>query len=251
MLAPAPPDAPVQFIDVRDLGEWIVAAIEGARSGVYNATGETTTFAQLLEACQRVSGNVDLVWVASERLAQAGVGEWMELPLWIVSPDYAADAADRRLEGAPRTASGSARSTRPSATRSRGTPSARLRGPKASASRRNANASSSPVPEKDYSSTPLSKKLGAKPGTGVVVFFTTSRADLARRFAKLKRTLDPADGLWVAWPKKASKIETDLDFDTVQQIGLDAGLVDNKSAAIDGDWQALGSSTGSATASRS
>jgi hypothetical protein len=95
------------------------------------------------------------------------------------------------------------------------------------------------MPEKDYSGTPLSKKLGAKPGAGVVVFFTTSRADLAKRFAKLKRTLDPADGLWVAWPKKASKIETDLDFDAVQQIGLDAGLVDNKSAAIDADWQAV------------
>jgi hypothetical protein len=95
------------------------------------------------------------------------------------------------------------------------------------------------MPEKDYSGTPLSKKLGAKPGAGVVVFFTTSRADLAKRFAKLKRTLDAADGLWVAWPKKASKIETDLDFDAVQQIGLDAGLVDNKSAAIDGDWQAV------------
>ena len=95
------------------------------------------------------------------------------------------------------------------------------------------------MPEKDYSGTPLSKKLGAKPGAGVVVFFTTSRADLAKRFAKLKRTLDPADGLWVAWPKKASKIETDLDFDAVQRIGLDAGLVDNKSAAIDGDWQAV------------
>ena len=95
------------------------------------------------------------------------------------------------------------------------------------------------MPEKDYSGTPLSKKLGAKPGAGVVIFFTTSRADLAKRFAKLKRTLDPADGLWVAWPKKASKIETDLDFDAVQQIGLDAGLVDNKSAAIDGDWQAV------------
>ena len=45
--------------------------------------------------------------------------------------------------------------------------------------------------------------------------------------------MNPADGLWVAWPKKASKIETDLDFDTVQRIGLDVGLVDNKSAAVD------------------
>ena len=92
---------------------------------------------------------------------------------------------------------------------------------------------------KDYSGTPLSQKLGAKPGAGVVVFFTTSREDLQRRFAGLKATLDPADGLWIAWPKKAAKIETDLDFDTVQSIGLEAGLVDNKSAAIDDRWQAV------------
>ena len=92
---------------------------------------------------------------------------------------------------------------------------------------------------KDYSATPLSRKPGAKPGAGVVVFFTTTRANLARRFGALKDTLDPADGLWVAWPKKASKLETDLDFETVQAIGLRAGLVDNKSAAIDADWQAV------------
>ena len=92
---------------------------------------------------------------------------------------------------------------------------------------------------KDYSSTPLSKKLGAKPGAGVVVFFTTTRAELERRFDALRNTLDPADGLWIAWPKKASKLETDLDFDAVQRIGLEAGLVDNKSAAIDADWQAV------------
>jgi hypothetical protein len=92
---------------------------------------------------------------------------------------------------------------------------------------------------KDYSATPLSRKLGAKPGAGVVVFFTTSRADLERRFEALRDTLDPADGLWVAWPKKASKLETDLTFEAVQEVGLDAGLVDNKSAAIDEDWQAV------------
>jgi hypothetical protein len=92
---------------------------------------------------------------------------------------------------------------------------------------------------KDYSTTPLSKKLGAKPGVEVVVLFTTSRAQLERRFRALKETLAPADGLWVAWPKKAAKIQTDLDFETVQRIGLGAGLVDNKSAAIDDDWQAV------------
>ena len=73
----------------------------------------------------------------------------------------------------------------------------------------------------------------------MVVFFTASRADLARRFAGLRDTLDPADGLWIAWPKKAAKIETDLDFDAVQRIGLGAGLVDNKSCAIDERWQAV------------
>ena len=93
--------------------------------------------------------------------------------------------------------------------------------------------------EKDYSDTPLSQKLGAKPGAGVVVFFTTSQEDLERRFEGLKATLDPADGLWVAWPKKAAKIETDLTFEAVQETGLAHGLVDNKSCAIDGRWQAL------------
>ena len=85
----------------------------------------------------------------------------------------------------------------------------------------------------------LTKKLGAKPGADVLVYFTTSAAELERRFPALKRTLAPPDGLWIAWPKKASKLETDLDFDTVQQIGLRAGLVDNKSAAVDADWQAV------------
>jgi hypothetical protein len=93
--------------------------------------------------------------------------------------------------------------------------------------------------DKDYSATPLAKKLGAKPGVEVLVFFTTSRTELEGRFSALKETLAPADGLWVAWPKKASKLETDLDFPTVQEVGLGAGLVDNKSAAIDGDWQAV------------
>ncbi len=95
------------------------------------------------------------------------------------------------------------------------------------------------MPEHNYSATLLSKKLGAKPGVNVVVLFTTSANDLAKRFPALKRTLGSSEGLWVAWPKKASRLETDLDFDTVQSTGLAAGLVDNKSASIDDDWQAL------------
>jgi hypothetical protein len=95
------------------------------------------------------------------------------------------------------------------------------------------------MPDRDYSATPLSQKLGAKPGADVVVFFTTSREALERRFEALKATLGPADGLWVAWPKKAAGIETDLGFEAVQAVGLAAGLVDNKSCAIDERWQAL------------
>jgi hypothetical protein len=85
----------------------------------------------------------------------------------------------------------------------------------------------------------LSTKLGAKPGAEVVVFFTTRRAELERRMPALKATLGSADGLWIAWPKKAAKLETDLDFDAVQSAGLAAGLVDNKSCSIDESWQAL------------
>ncbi len=92
---------------------------------------------------------------------------------------------------------------------------------------------------RDYSATPLSQKLGAKPGTGVTVLFTTSRDELERRFPTLRDTLADADGLWVAWPKKAARIDTDLSFELVQAIGLGAGLVDNKSCSIDERWQAL------------
>jgi hypothetical protein len=95
------------------------------------------------------------------------------------------------------------------------------------------------VPDKDYSGTPLGTKLGAKAGAEVTVLFTTRRAELVRRFPKLKKTLAPADGLWVAWPKKAAKLDTDLDFAAVQGVGLANGLVDNKTASIDETWQAM------------
>jgi hypothetical protein len=91
----------------------------------------------------------------------------------------------------------------------------------------------------DYSATPLGKKLGAKPGVEVLVFFTARREELERRFPAFVATLGPADGLWVAWPKKAAKLDNDLDFAAVQKVGLENGLVDNKSASIDETWQAL------------
>lgn len=122
-----------------------------------------------------------------------------------------------------------------------------------------------------YSGTPLPKKLGIKEGhtvafvgspegfrsmlgdlpagvrvkaqargpLDVVVLFATRRADLERRFPRVARALDPAGGLWVAWPKKSSGEATDLTFESVQAIGLDEGLVDNKVAAIDQTWSGL------------
>jgi hypothetical protein len=73
----------------------------------------------------------------------------------------------------------------------------------------------------------------------VILVFVTRRSDLTRRFPALSRALDTAGRLWVAWPKKAAAVETDLTFEYVQRIGLDAGLVDNKSASIDDVFQGL------------
>jgi hypothetical protein len=126
-------------------------------------------------------------------------------------------------------------------------------------------------PHKDYSGTPLPKKLGIREearvllhdapeefraaldplptGTSVVgraakrldviVLFATSQRELARRFAKVLPSLDHAGRLWVAWPKKASKVPTDITFESAQGVGLRAGLVDNKSASITDVFQGL------------
>jgi hypothetical protein len=123
--------------------------------------------------------------------------------------------------------------------------------------------------EKDYSATPLANKLGIREGSrvllvgapdgfvpsplpagaevartagdglDVVVLFTTRSTDLERRFPRLAASLVPDGRLWVAWPKKASGLKTDLTFDRVQRTGLDAGLVDNKSASMTDDFQGL------------
>jgi hypothetical protein len=135
------------------------------------------------------------------------------------------------------------------------------------------------MPEAGYSGTPLPRKLGiredslllvegppapvapgddaaelmaALPGlraagpaelTGggldVIVLFSTAREHLAARFGPLAAALAPAGGLWVAYPKKAAKVPTDLDFGVVQGIGLEAGLVDNKSCAVSHIWSGV------------
>ena len=122
-----------------------------------------------------------------------------------------------------------------------------------------------------YSDTPLPRKLGIKEGHRVallrvpagfervlgplpggvdittraqgpidvaVAFFTRSR-ELERRFATLKRALSSDGGLWIAWPKRASGLETDLTEGVVREVALANGLVDNKVCAIDATWSGL------------
>ena len=122
-----------------------------------------------------------------------------------------------------------------------------------------------------YSSTPLPKKLGIKagtlfatvhapdqfdivlgslpaeaerherlsPGLDVVIGFYTSRAALAAEWSQLTSAVAPAGTVWVAWPKKASKVATDITEDVVRELLLPTGWVDNKVCAIDDTWSGL------------
>ena len=122
-----------------------------------------------------------------------------------------------------------------------------------------------------YSGTPLPKKLGIKEQSRIafvnapkdfqtylgplpastevvqrlvkpldlVVMFVTAERTLARDFAKLAAKLATNGMIWIAWPKKSSGVATDLSFERVQRIGLDAGLVDVKICAIDDTWSGL------------
>jgi hypothetical protein len=122
-----------------------------------------------------------------------------------------------------------------------------------------------------YSATPLVKKLGIKPGLrvafvsapegfdrllgdlpdgvavrsrlggplDVIVFFTQNRRELETRLPALRRAMDPAARLWIAWPKRSSGVETDMTEGAVRELGLANRLVDNKVAAIDDTWSGL------------
>ncbi|MBV8074633.1 MAG: epimerase [Candidatus Eremiobacteraeota bacterium] len=85
VLAPRDPELPVQFIDVRDLAAWIVAALAARLSGVYNATcAPGPTLGELLERSRNVSGaDARFVYLDEAFLEEAGVAPWSELPLWI------------------------------------------------------------------------------------------------------------------------------------------------------------------------
>ncbi len=115
-----------------------------------------------------------------------------------------------------------------------------------------------------YSGTPLERKLGVKPGhvvfldgapddfdldapttrrlpkrLDISLTFHTSAAKLEQRLPQLIERTEQAGMVWVCWPKKAAKVETDLDENLVRAIGLAAGVVDVKVCAIDETWSAL------------
>lgn len=83
VLAPAPPERPVQIIDARDLADWMVAAIERGLKGTFNAVGPEIPFQAVIESCQRGTSGAEIVWVDPVILHEHGVEPWTELPLWI------------------------------------------------------------------------------------------------------------------------------------------------------------------------
>ena len=85
----------------------------------------------------------------------------------------------------------------------------------------------------------VSVKSRASGPLDVIVFFTKRRAELERRLPALRRAMDPAAGLWIAWPKGSSGVETDMTEDVARELGLANRLVDNKVCAIDSTWSGL------------
>jgi len=81
ILAPGPPERVVQFVDARDLAPWIVRLVDEGRAGVFNATNEGVSMGELLSG-----GRV--TWVTDAFLLEQGVGQWMELPLWLADPEW-------------------------------------------------------------------------------------------------------------------------------------------------------------------
>ncbi len=73
----------------------------------------------------------------------------------------------------------------------------------------------------------------------MIVAFQTSRAELAEAMPALRKRMDKAAGLWIAWPKRAAKMDTDLTENVVRELALENALVDNKVCAIDETWSGL------------
>lgn len=93
MLAPGNPQAPVQYIDARDLAEFIVTTIETTLTGVFNIVGPKEPFpmSAMLEGCRAVTGSdARFTWVDQDFLLKHGAQPWSELPLWLPdAPDTA------------------------------------------------------------------------------------------------------------------------------------------------------------------
>ncbi len=85
----------------------------------------------------------------------------------------------------------------------------------------------------------LHTDLGAAPHFDVIVVFVTRRSELETGLDLFRARMAPACGLWIAWPKRASKVPTDMTEHVVREIALPTGLVDNKVCAIDQTWTGL------------
>lgn len=73
----------------------------------------------------------------------------------------------------------------------------------------------------------------------VIIVFVERRAELEAELDRLRDRMAPACGLWIAWPKKSSKVPTDMSDEVIREVALPTGLVDNKVCAIDATWSAL------------
>jgi 2'-hydroxyisoflavone reductase len=90
VLAPGDPERPVQLVDVRDLGAWLVEAAERRVVGDFNATGpqQPLPMRTLLETCRSAAASdAELVWIPDDFLLARGAGPWLELPLWVPAED--------------------------------------------------------------------------------------------------------------------------------------------------------------------
>jgi 2'-hydroxyisoflavone reductase len=86
VLAPGPPERPLQYIDCRDLAAWMLLAAERGLGGAFNTVSRPghATMSSLLEAAREVTGSVaSLVWVTPEVIEEAGIQPWTELPVWL------------------------------------------------------------------------------------------------------------------------------------------------------------------------
>jgi hypothetical protein len=85
----------------------------------------------------------------------------------------------------------------------------------------------------------VAPRTTARGRADVIVSFHDRRDELARRMPRLRALMEPAAGLWIAWPKRASGVPTDLTEDVVRALALEHRLVDNKVCAIDETWSGL------------